>query len=60
MLEDRTKKLLKKAGWYEGRKIDITKQIEYLEKSGYKVFEAARNFMEEFGAGIINVYNALK
>ena len=49
MLEDRTKKLLKKAGWYEGRKIDITKQVEYLEKAGYEVFEAARNFMEEFG-----------
>ena len=49
MLEDKTIKLLKKAGWYEGRKIDITKQVEFLQKEGYEVFDAAKKFLEEYG-----------
>lgn len=49
MLEERTIKILKRAGWNEGRKIDITNQVKMLENYGYDVFEAARKFMEEFG-----------
>lgn len=49
MLEEKVKKILTKAGWIENRKIDITNQVKILESKGYKVFEAARKFMEEFG-----------
>ena len=49
MLDNKAKKLLKKAGWYEGRKIDITNYVRSLEDSGYEVFDAAREFLEEYG-----------
>lgn len=49
MLEEKVMKLLKRAGWYENRKIDITDQVKMLESSGYKVFDAAKKFMQEFG-----------
>ena len=39
MLLEETKKVLKDAGWYEGRKIDISKHVEFLEDMGYEVFE---------------------
>lgn len=40
--------LLKKSGWYEGRKTDISKLVEMLEEAGFEVFEKAREFMTEF------------
>ena len=46
---------LKKAGWYEGRKIDISENIKFLEERGFEVFESAKKFMEEFGELRINV-----
>ena len=49
MLIEIAKQQLRKAGWYEGRKIDITEQIKRLEGLGYEVFDAAKKFMEEFG-----------
>ena len=49
MLEYKANNLLEKAGWYEGRKIDITKQVEFLEQEGYEVFDAAKKFMEKYG-----------
>ena len=49
MLEERAIKILKRAGWNEGRKIDITNQVKMLENYGYDVFETARKFIEEFG-----------
>lgn len=42
-------RFLKEAGWYDGRKIDITQLVQSLEEKGIVVFEAARNFLEEFG-----------
>lgn len=39
---------LKKAGWYEGRKLDITEKVKRLEALGYEVFEQAKLFLEEF------------
>lgn len=39
---------LKKAGWYEGRKLDITEKVKRLEALGYEVFEEAKLFLEEF------------
>ncbi|URZ02149.1 SUKH-3 domain-containing protein [Clostridium felsineum] len=49
MLEERVKKILKRSGWIENQKIDITNMVKILESKGYEVFEAARKFMEEFG-----------
>ena len=49
MLIEKAKQQLGKAGWYEGRKIDISEQIEFLESLGYEVFDAAREFMERYG-----------
>ncbi|MFI8708227.1 SUKH-3 domain-containing protein [Bacillus sp. NPDC077411] len=46
---------LKKAGWYEGRKIDISENVKFLEERGFEVFESAKKFMEEFGELQINV-----
>ncbi|MDE5742618.1 MAG: SUKH-3 domain-containing protein [Oscillospiraceae bacterium] len=49
MLNEIAKQQLKKAGWYDGRKIDITEQVKFLENLGYEVFDAAKKFMEEYG-----------
>ncbi|WP_459480883.1 SUKH-3 domain-containing protein [Clostridium saccharoperbutylacetonicum] len=49
MLLEETKKILKEAGWYEGRKIDISEHIKFLEDMGYEVFDALKKWLEEFG-----------
>lgn len=54
MLNEVAATQLKKAGWYESRKIDITEQVKFLESLGYEVFGAAKKFMEEYGELDIN------
>lgn len=49
MLTDIAKQQLRKAGWYEGRKIDLTKYEEAYAKLGCEMFPAARKFLEEYG-----------
>ena len=49
MLTDIAKQQLRKAGWYEGRKIDLTKYEEAYAEVGCKLFPAARKFLEEYG-----------
>ncbi|AQR94244.1 SUKH-3 domain-containing protein [Clostridium saccharoperbutylacetonicum] len=49
MLFEETKKILEEAGWYEGRKIDISEHIKFLEDMGYEVFDAVKKWLEEFG-----------
>ncbi len=49
MLLDIAKQQLRKAGWYEGRKIDLTKYEEAYAKIGCEMFPAARKFLEEYG-----------
>ena len=49
MLLDIAKQQLRKAGWYEGRKIDLTKYEEAYAKIGCEIFPAARKFLEEYG-----------
>ncbi len=49
MLNNIAEQQLKKAGWYLGRKIDITEQIKLLESLGYVVFDKAKEFLEEYG-----------
>lgn len=48
-MEETTIKYLREAGWYEGRKVDITDMVKLLEEDGYVVFDAAKHFLEEFG-----------
>ena len=45
----KTIEILKEAGWYEGRRIDITEQIKVLQERGFIVFDDAKKFLEEFG-----------
>ncbi|MEH6848914.1 MULTISPECIES: SUKH-3 domain-containing protein [Bacillus] len=54
-ISNKTIEELKKAGWYEGRKIDISENVKFLEERGFEVFESAKTFMEEFGELRINV-----
>ena len=49
MLIDIAKQQLRKAGWYEGRKIDLTKYEEAYAEVGCELFPAARKFLEEYG-----------
>lgn len=49
MLNQIAEQQLRKAGWYPGRKIDISDQIKFWESLGYQTFDAAVKFMEEYG-----------
>lgn len=55
----KTIEVLKNAGWYEGRKIDITENIEFLKEKGFEILESGKRFMEEFGELNINVEEVL-
>lgn len=46
MLTDIAKQQLRKAGWYEGRKIDLTKYEEAYAKSAVKYFLLQGNFLK--------------
>lgn len=48
-MEGKTLYYLKKAGWYEGRKVDMTDFYEQLEAGGYVLFPAYKKFLDEFG-----------
>lgn len=39
---------LMRAGWYEGRKIDVTEQLKRYEACGFEIFDALPKFLEEF------------
>ena len=54
-IRENTLKYLREAGWYEGRKIDITEIVKYLEGYGYEVFEPVKRFLEEFGMLTIRI-----
>lgn len=49
MISNKTLVTLKNAGWYEGRTIDITDRVKFLEEKGFEVIDSAKRFMEEFG-----------
>ncbi|MCM1508930.1 MAG: SUKH-3 domain-containing protein [Ruminococcus flavefaciens] len=49
MLTEIAKQQLMKAGWYEGRKIDVSNYEKRFTELGYEFFPAARRFLEEFG-----------
>ncbi|MDE6591897.1 MAG: SUKH-3 domain-containing protein [Oscillospiraceae bacterium] len=54
MLIEIAKQQLRKAGWYEGRKIDVSHYEKMFTELGYEFFPAARRFLEEFGDLYIN------
>ncbi|MDP1512468.1 SUKH-3 domain-containing protein [Paenibacillus sp. CMAA1739] len=45
----RTINILKDAGWYPERKIEIGSTINFLEKRGFEVFYPAKEAFEHFG-----------
>ncbi|WP_063915660.1 SUKH-3 domain-containing protein [Paenibacillus elgii] len=48
-LSNETLKILRDAGWYEGRRIDIKEIEDNLEELGYIVFPEVKSFLAEFG-----------
>ncbi|MCM1316224.1 MAG: SUKH-3 domain-containing protein [Prevotella sp.] len=48
-ISENTYRRLKEAGWYEGRKIDISGLVEECEKDGVFLTEPQKRFIEEFG-----------
>ena len=44
-----TLEILKNAGWYEGRKTDISRLISKYQKEGITLSDAQIDFMQEFG-----------
>lgn len=46
---EKTKKALLEAGWYEGRKIDISEYEEVLISEGYPLNDKTKDFLMEFG-----------
>lgn len=54
-ISNKTIEVLKNSGWYEGRKIDISENVKFLQERGFEVLESAKRFMEEFGELKINV-----
>ena len=49
MLNEIAEQQLRKAGWYPGRKVDVSDQINFWESLGYQTFDAAVKLMEEYG-----------
>ena len=66
-MNEKSKEILKKEGWYEGRKIDITELLKYYDNENLneiyrknfelEVFPKAKEFLEEFGDIVINREN---
>lgn len=48
-LSQHTQEVLKKNGWYEGRKYDITFWVSELEEEGYRLNEYAELILKELG-----------
>ncbi len=48
MYDGKVKFVLEQAGWHEGRKINISKQLTILEKCGFEVFDIAKKFIQEY------------
>lgn len=48
-MEEKTKKILRKSGWYEERNIDISENLNLLKYKGFEIFDSAIDFMKNFG-----------
>lgn len=51
-----TERVLRAAGWYPGRRIDVSGWVCELEESGFLMHEAAVEFLSEFGGLRVNVH----
>ena len=51
------KEILEKAGWYEGRNIDISEWERISEEDGFLLFDEAKKFLREFGGLCIHKYD---
>ncbi|MGG4496794.1 SUKH-3 domain-containing protein [Brevibacillus reuszeri] len=49
VFSEQTINILAKAGWYEGREIDISDTITFLESKGYQVFPCVIEALAEYG-----------
>ena len=52
-MNDKSKEILKEAGWYEGRKINIDYLISKCKKKNIGIFSSVENFLSEFGNIVI-------
>ena len=48
-MNEESKEILRKNGWYEGRKINGAEWYQYYERGGVRVFDTFKKFFEEFG-----------
>ena len=48
-LSETTKNILRKYGWSENRKFDVTEYVKFLKKDGFNVSPKAEEFMCMFG-----------
>ncbi|MGN0471049.1 MAG: SUKH-3 domain-containing protein [Acutalibacteraceae bacterium] len=48
MFDEKVKAVLEKAGWYEGRNIDISQQLFVLNDLGFEVFDKAIEFFKQY------------
>ncbi|MGG3891374.1 SUKH-3 domain-containing protein [Metabacillus fastidiosus] len=56
-MENKIRDLLQKSEWFEGRKIDISQYLNFLNDEEYYIFEKAINFFKEYGDLIIEFEN---
>jgi len=49
VLSEQAQTILADAGWYEGRNVDVTETVTFLEAKGYDVFPCVIEVLKEFG-----------
>ena len=59
-LSEEAKEILKKYGWNETRKVDITKIKNFLEREGYTLFKSAYDFLSKFSGIYFEVPVSIK
>jgi SUKH-3 immunity protein len=47
-LSEGAKEILRAAGWYEGRRVDIRPIVAFVEQHGFSVFPVGSDFLSEF------------
>ena len=46
-MSDKTIQILKEAGWYENRNIDIENLVRFLSERGFEVFPSVKKFLKQ-------------
>lgn len=55
---DKIIKFFRRAGWYENRKVDISKLERYYQECSYPMFESTKKFFQEFYKLKPHVFNS--